>query len=770
MKRFLIFTIILINIFWFKNTKACGPYYPYMEDVRFSIFSPEVFHYDEYQSFNFNSYMYFTDNKALENNNLIGQKENIKLWSQIVDKNISMSSMEEAIYSIPEKELKNSKSKNSFIRFLHENQSKEILEYLIFSKSIEKYNQIYDDPWERNRSFNLPERNKAIKTALNKAKVNTNEQLKRRWAFQAIRLAYYNGDSKSIQKSYNQYFNDKNCNDILSYWAMYFMIQTVKDATYKSYLSARVFANAADKQIILNQFSSEVNTSEILKFAQNDIEKAQIYEISAFKTFHKTLPQLKEIYKYNPTSKALCFLILREVNKLEDLILSPYYNFLGPAVTSNYSDYQDNNLYQQRITEDKAYAKELIEFLTSLKNIENPTMIKMVKAYLLSIIDENQASIKEFNQIKTQDLDIEQQKLLKRLKLFSSTKEYILRKNGELTKELKEFLMEDYDGNNDKELLFAIGREYEFLSYTKNAAIIYSLLDQTYNYNPYEFEEGNTVYWKSKNNKWTLWLDFYTDYIFYMDAEYTPGQIEEYINFLNQNHTDNFYLWIQERTTNDMNRLYDLLGTKYIRLNKLPEAKACFSKVEKTFYQEYPFSTYLDANPFYADFYSSHTKTKADTVKYNKLEITTLLMNYIKESENPNNKNRDYYAFLVGNCYYNMSHFGNSWMMRRYYWTINDESRGLEDDQEYYDNQLAIKYYQKAAKLSSNKKFSALCLRMAVKCESFNNNFFYYYLEDTSGVSKSHKYYDNLYRQYPEYADELVSNCNSFNIYLKSRQ
>lgn len=712
--------------------------------------------------------MYFTDYKALENNNLIGQEENIKLWSQIVDKGIALSSIENAVYSLPEKEISNTKSSNSFIHYLHKTKSLEILEYLKFSKSIEKYNQFYSDPWERKSNFNLPERSKAIKIALDKAKLSANEQLKRRWAFQAIRLAFYNGDTKSIQKTYNQYFKNNFCNDILSYWAMYFETQTYQDPAYRSYLSARVFANAPDKQIILYQFSSDENIDNILKYAQNNLERAQIYEISAFKTFDKTLPQLKKIYEYNPKSKALSFLILREVNKLEDLILSPYYNFLGPAVTTHYTDYQDNTLYQQRILEDKAYAKELASFLSSLKYIENPTMIKMAKAYLLSVVDDNKESLSEFNEIKTQDLDVEQQQLLQRLKLFSNIKINLAQNNGAISDELKNFLMESYDDKKDKELLFAIGREYEFQSYTKNAAILYSLLNQPYDYNPYEFEENNTVYWKSKNNKWTLWLDFYTDYIFYMDAEYTPAQIEEYINFLRQDHSDNFYSWIQERTTNEMNRLYDLLGTKYIRLNKLTEAKESFSKVEKSFYETYPFSTYLNANPFYADFYSSHAKTKGDTVRYSKPEITELLMKYIKESENSNNKNRDYYAFLVGNCYYNMSHFGNSWMMRRYYWTINDDIRGLEDDLEYFKNDLAIEFYQKAAKLSNNKKFSALCLRMAVKCESFKNNFDDYYNENPKAQSR--KYYDDLQRQYPDYAEELVSNCYSFNKYLKSRQ
>jgi len=223
---------------------------------------------------------------------------------------------------------------------------------------------------------------------------------------------------------------------------------------------------------------------------------------------------------------------------------------------------------------------------------------------------------------------------------------------------------------------------------------------------------------------------------------------------------DKFSIWEYNVVQKDISRLYDLLGTKYIRQNKLQNALASFKKVADTIWTSalYHYG-YLDANPFYTNYYNEHSKTADDSLKFTKTTITETLINYLNKASDPKIKNRAYYYFLVANCYFNMTQYGNSWMMRRYYWTRNETKTNLEDDTEYFKCNLAKQYYLEANEVSKNKKFAALCLRMAGRCEEYkirrNNNY-----------KTINRYFVQIKKQYPEYYEDLISNCESFNNYF----
>lgn len=118
--------------------------------------------------------------------------------------------------------------------------------------------------------------------------------------------------------------------------------------------------------------------------------------------------------------------------------------------------------------------------------------------------------------------------------------------------------------------------------------------------------------------------------------------------------------------------------------------------------------------------------------------------------------------FLAANCYFNMTQYGNSWMMRRYFWTSNAFKTKLEDDEEYFNCLLAKQFYLKAKEVTRSKKFAALCLRMAGRCESYR-------MENLSqNQVKSNKYYLRLKKEYPADYEDLMSNCESFTRYFNS--
>ena len=332
--------------------------------------------------------------------------------------------------------------------------------------------------------------------------------------------------------------------------------------------------------------------------------------------------------------------------------------------------------------------------------------------------------------------------------------------------EIAKPILSDTTSVQNTKFLFATGRELEFKDNTSDAALLYSKIKDEYSW------DNNDVFWKTKRMHHTLYADFYYDYFFYIDAWYTPQQLAALIQQIESNtgHSK-FNDWLYAKVKSQLPRLYDLLGTKYIRKNQLENAKDAFSKVVDTLWtsQEYPFITYLDANPFYTNMYNEHNTIAEDSISYNKLEITEKLLEYLHRAANTNNTNREYDYFVAANCYLNMTQYGNSWMMRRYYWTnYPRKTTGLEDDDEYYKANLAKQYYLKAKEVSKNEMFAALCLRMAGRCEKYA-----LLLEEDADpfkAFKQNKYYTKLKQEYPQHYEELVSNCQSFNKYFAKWQ
>jgi hypothetical protein len=325
--------------------------------------------------------------------------------------------------------------------------------------------------------------------------------------------------------------------------------------------------------------------------------------------------------------------------------------------------------------------------------------------------------------------------------------------------------MNEFARGNYK-FVFAIARELEYKGNTTDAALLLSKLNKAENDENY-FNYRNGTYWYTKKRHQTLYVDYYHDYFFYLDAQYTIQQISDLVANIkaNQNSKDKFTAWKYAVVQKDLPRLYDLLGTKYMRQNNLTAALKSFGKVADTLWnsERFPYKTYLNANPFYTNFFSEHAKTHADTVSYNKVELTRKLINYLNKAETQA-KDRDYHYFLVANSYFNMTQYGNSWMMKRYYWTVSMNKTKLEDDYDYFNCSLAKMYYLKAKEASKSKKFAALCLRMAGRCETYKIRF-----NTGEWDIPLNYYYKKLKREYPAYYDDLMSNCESFESYYNSR-
>ena len=745
---------------------ACGPYYPYGEDVRFSILNPAAFGYRDFCGFNYSANIFHPEECYITNDEA-GRVLNVLLWKTYCKDKVDTASIYQAVYGLAEYEL-SANSGNAMIDYLLQKNDTTALNYLKFAKRCNDFNTWFDDPWERSDMGQIATRTSMINWALNAIKATKNKTIQKRYAFLAIRLSYYNADPKNIGFFYSKYFEtNKTKKDIIDYWALYFKALRDTNPARQNYFLALVFSNAPDKRFAVAQhYNRRVPLASILALAKNSREKAAICLMNDLRNVGRGLAELQNLYQYQPNSRAFGFLLLREINKLEDWIYTPYYTYFQPSIQSTpyyYDRYdleiKDYSKYAvSRVEKERQYAERLLQFISSinLSKVENPQLIKTVKAYLQLMTNQHVSCL---NTIKTIPRNVLPARLIQALCLVSMHSG-----NNNIPVQIRELIMQQGELKNNK-FLFAVARELEYKGNTTEAALLYSKLDYINDY-----WDNKNMYWRTNKNHNTLLLDFYENYFFYMDAQYNTNQMEVLIGNIQQNTNkkkNNFEQWLYNDINADIDRLYDLLGTKYIRLNKLNEAYNVFKLVNDTVWSSsaYYYKDYLDANPFYTNFYNEHQKTKADTISFTKTTITATLVNYLKKADDVNNPKRDYYYFLAANCYFNMTQYGNSWMMKRYFWTGNQTKTGLADDKEYFQANLARQYYLKAKTVTKQPQFAALCLRMAGRCEQYRQIDLNIDLD-----LEDNKYSKELKITHPDDFENLISNCYSFDKYFALRR
>ncbi|WP_330442968.1 hypothetical protein [Flavobacterium sp. C4GT6] len=749
MKRFFIFTLLLANSFVFKLS-ACW-FYPYGENVRYCFLHSGNVGYDTYSFYNYTSeWNYYADTYDGYGFNL--KRPNIELWQQYCDNKISYVAIEKAVYKLSMDEVRMS-SNNAMLRYLYAKGDTDAIDYLKFAKSVEVFSSYSpDDAWEKK-----PVDNDAAKLyidkLLKKADEVKNEYLRDRYLFLAVRTAYYTTDGTPIiREVFEKQFSQREKKDLIYYWVLHFNAMCENNPAKANFMAAQVFANAPDKRVAAthNCWDKNIPIEEVLQYAKTKDEIANTWLIYGVRRTAPALSYLQNIYDSNPAANGFGFMLLREVNKLEDWILTPQYSLFLPSVRQDFWENSNTQRILNRVDDDRMYACDLLSFVSAidLSEVDNPYFIKLSKCYLEFLVKDYGTALYDIAQLRKQlptnsslnkSLDLIEGLVLTAYQDYGS---------AVVPEKIKTLVIKELRAGNGK-YIFAIGRELEERGNTTMAAFLFSKLkdsDDSENYLYYSTNQQRSRYvtWKSKNGATTSFDDYYYDYLSYIDAAYTIPQMQDFLAAVTNKQTKlPFDNWIYEGVNGDLNELYNITGMKYLRKNDLQGAYSYFKlmSTEQDGFESDPFMKLRYTDSF------SPVETKQ---KFTKAVVIKKLIEFLEKANNVNEKDRDYYYFLVANCYYNMTYKGTVWNMKRRVMTDNQHTN-LEDDKEYYNAILAAEYYKLAMDNAKTDKFKALCLRMIGMC------------------NEDHKYTE-LKEQYPKAYDDLTSNCTRFSDYFKARR
>ncbi len=678
----------------------------------------------------------------------------------------------EAIYKLGGKELQNKNSKNNFIRLLHQLKRTDVVDYIIFAKSTNGLNEAQHVSWgwEKEEKDVSAKQLRKMKQAQKLAKSAKDPFLKRRYAYLGIRLGHYYGASDIPQKLFDTHVSGTN-EDIIYWWSKYFMLQNIKSSTRKNVELANVFMHTPSKREgIFWSYDFKLAKSDVLAEVKNDQERAAVLTMYLLRERGPAKKEIEKIRRIDPNFPLLDYLIVREINKLEDWIFTNHYSAFPPAITSvsKWGENSDARLKVQ-LEKDKLYGYQFADWLRTISTKESvhQPLMQFGASYVMNMIGDQKDAIAWLDKVIEKDqLTSDQKKLAKQLHLLYRIRDGLT--YSLITNDDQELIMDTTLMNRTK-FLFSIGREWEFAGDKAAAIAMFSQWRQD------SWSEGQ--HWRSDKGRSTLLVDFYSDYFYYMDAQFSATDVDEVINFINSPSPRVFDQWAKMRLKLRMNRLYDLLGTSYMRMNDLPSAIQSWKSVDDYYWksEDQQYDIFLRANPFYTDFNNEHKPTKADTIWFTKPEIAQKLNQMIHktmdESISVSEKSKLYYH--IANCYFNMTHNGNSWMMKRYWWSSWSRETNLADDDEYHTCGIAKKYFLLAKETSEDEKVQALCLRMAGRCEKYRLYWQQdYYSSDYSDeisysdfIFRTNTYYKQLKDEYPDDYDQLIENCYSFERY-----
>ncbi|GEN77270.1 hypothetical protein [Chryseobacterium hagamense] len=779
MRKLIIFTAILLNSFF----SACG-FYPYGEDIRFQFLNPDHFPFQAYASFYYSSLSFEQSPETINSN-----RDNEKLWKEYCNNKIAIEDVSTVLESYTFSDIRED-SPNPFLHYLYSKKDVEAITYLKFAKNCEYFNTWQDDPWERNEKTSITKRNSLLNKAIVLATRKSNPYFKKRYAFLALRLAFYNHNLKTIDTLYDRYFTISGTNDVIDVWALYFKAISEKDPVLQNLYFAKVFAASPEKRFVSWQnFSSKIPVGNVLKATHNRKEKAEVFLLYGLYNPDKNLDNMRRIYAEYPESDGLSFLLYRELGKLENWIFTPYYSLFSSSLedywANNYSENRNVLQVLERSETDRHYAAKVLRFIDSvdLSKVKNPDFWKYARAELLFMTKNYTESLRQISELErslpVQDPMRNNVEIIKTLDLFAGQ----TYGKAEIPEVAKSIIIKNKDY---KQFIFALGRELEYLGNSDDAALLYASLIRSK-------EDYSQVYFKSLKNNNKTFGTYYYNYFDYLDAIYSPGQLKSFIRTLKglSKSTDLFYRNFYTVKPSEINSLYDLLGTKYIRQNNLASALKVFSKLGEDYFDaEYSHwekggkDSYsssqktFDKNPFYHLKYTPDFIPEKEHFKVNKISVTRKLIEYLNKANNPEEKDRDYYYFLVANCYYNMSQYGNAWMMKRYFLSSLENFSIREDNLEFNTAGLAKYYYGKALENARTDQFKALCLRMQGRCENYHYDFTTGFDPNYASPSENYenrrlqanRYYQDLKSKFPRRYEDMISGCEFFNAYFKARR
>lgn len=743
-KKFSPFWLLSLFFLQVNHISACG-YYENEYEYQALIFSAKLPQTDFYRPFEYTMGSLY-GGELNSDPNETDRIRNCSEWRHACQNKVMENDIYQILYKtecqtfldfIQKKTKDKSLSKNSFVQYLLKKSNKDMLDYMTFAKSVEKItfrvNSRFEswDTDESNISESQPNSPKKQLENLAKRRIENVKSpfLTKRYAFQLCRFAYELQSTPNAAILYDKYFGKINPNDLMNVWSLLYKAHACNgDEAMKAYID--VFANCNEKKFRCVQL---FESKHPIPANISDEEQSCYYQIQALINPGRALEQLKSVYIKNPRNNGLPFLVRREINKLEDWLVTPVLYesyafgndspfksaFLDPWLAQIAENKEDSMYYYQADSIQKA--KKMLhssdgQYLIALKDFIKQVSLQatgsekdfyMLALAHLAVLAENGEEAKSYlkNVSNTTIPTLQYQKEVEELWLAMKTENThssSFRKKFACT--MAKIQTTEIEGVDKYRTLFGLTLSLAD-DYLKSNEIVFGNLLRL-RANGFRNQGLYPMCFFDTDNERDIDPNKYV--YFWNNA--SVKDMDAMIDLSSKKDRSDFEKFACSGTLLDQNWYYDLKGTIAFRDNDLQTAYQSFSKLPTKFWKQHPNFNYLNEDPFKPKGLEADSLRKYN-YDFNKATFVKSLIDLENKAKQNPKTAADCYNRL-GSAFFNTSYWGNAWEMSSYAWSITDKNYSITDKlpdwmQDYMMAQRAQKYFRLALQSAPNNEQKA---------------------------------------------------------------
>ncbi len=747
------FLITLCLCLPLQVSKGCGPLQLVFEGYTFinpKIVNTEATYAPYFLRFNdlYNSY---------DSLQAVQTDDNLKEWNERFCDAYTIPELRAIIYKATVQDMKllrnaanDKKTKlpakfnnNDFAYHLTEEKCIEVIEYLIYAKQCEPHVTTSGDVWAapKRDAVEIQKMMERGRRAFMKTK---SHYVRLRYTYQIIRLAHYGKRYEELLKLYDKLMPKVHANpSLIDYWIMGHKAGALLKLGRRveaSYLYSLIFANCPSKrQTAFQSFSIKNNQEwkDLMLMCKSDDERAMIYTIRANDDTSRAVEEMSHIYNLDPLNENLELLMVKEIFKLEKDLLGIDFNDKKRRNKTYFkTPRKEVGKYHERLRD---FAKKCIKE----RQVDNRDFWRVAEGYLTFLGGDYYESEKTFRHVK----------------------ETLERPNKELTEQLEvaelALKIAQMDSNLDSEDENEIGN------------II----------------RDNPHYWKYKD-----FPDYMNDKLYHVfEKSGEKGKsfrirypfralqmnpdleiIEDLLEICRKENKSNLEAALvkKDNLITIENDLIKLKGITFFNNGKIEAAAEIFGKLPRNEYDE-------KFNPFHENIIDDPNEIILDTTLYDRVGVIGELLDLEYKGRAHLLTDGAVSFYQLGNAYYNMSYFGNSWQVLDLYrsganWRYSSKGNNYytsESDLGNLENMNLDKaklYYETALEIAKDDELKAKVCFMLAKC-SLNE---FYLDKDTNYDSyddkvpvlpeQYFKYHKRLIEEFSEteFFEEVIEECS----------
>ncbi len=721
------------------------------ENYYFSLFQSDIANAGSLEPFLYHIWDYDDMSKSFELKDSAHYAVNIAEWQEEIAHEASDIDINTILYQLDSKKIKDNEKRlsdrNTFIRAVKKRP--ELWAYLKFAKETENIMSGIQGDWNDNDTKNkVTTRKKLIEQGNNMANSANSIFIKLRSAYLTIKLKHYAHDSVGVRTDFNKYFKNATSKSWVVGSSYFYHAMAHSDLVQRNVLYAQAFNKSIDKRKLTVQYFTSDSLDLYLKATKDKSVKAGLLTMFAIQISGPQLENIKKVYQLEPQNKDLGLLVHREVNKLEDWLVTPeithfkdyddefYVQKEGDEYSGRYvpmNEDESDEDYKKRVEiinknnrkKDLNYASDVSNFVSKLiSDKKQETILPLLLSSLahLNFIRKDwvsfNKSIQLLEAIPNVSKSIKSQ--LKLTKFIANMAQVTDFNAPSVQNELLDFF--EYLDNNKTDIPNYKRIRSQLALFCANEFLR-------------RHDIAKCVLMLSKTDRtWGAYADVLEKNLYHQLLEVgEPKDYESLLDMINKSNksrletfltneplpyignTDSYYSekeqkWVTDNKSEkwDINKIKEYKSMYYLRHNELQKAYDVISEIPESFWNQRLFKEYMNVNTFHVNLRRPHTNVSEDSFHFNKKQILRKIIDLKNEVDKDPVKSADNNLWL-GNAYYNMSYVGNSWLM----WDVYDKSDILKDPLS-----IAAQYFENGMEKSVNPKIAGYCLYMANLCKN----------------------------------------------------